>query len=210
VHTIVVRLTLGPARPDEVDRHLREDIVPWARKQAGVVSGQWLRSIDGRTGRGVIVFDSAEAAEAAAAEPRSIAYPPETAWSIAGVEVFHQVAQARRRRVGPMRLAVFCATGTVGSALLAKALDSGHEARALARTPSKVPRTDRAVTVVSGDAKDPRAVGATVAGCDAVLTSLGGFSDPDSIRIGTATIMSWSCRASTWNSPETRAGGGAR
>jgi len=89
-----------------------------------------------------------------------------------------------------MKIAIFGATGTVGSALLAQALDAGHEVRVLARTPSKVRRTDPGLTVLSGDAKDPRAVRSTVASQDAVLTTLGGFSDPDSIRIGTTAIMS--------------------
>jgi uncharacterized protein YbjT (DUF2867 family) len=89
-----------------------------------------------------------------------------------------------------MRLAIFGGTGTVGSALLAQALDAGHEVRVLARTPSKVARTSPALTVLSGNAKDLRAVSSTVAGCDAVLTTLGGFADPDSIRIGTSAIMS--------------------
>jgi putative NADH-flavin reductase len=89
-----------------------------------------------------------------------------------------------------MKIAIFGATGTVGSALLAQALDAGHEVRVLARTPSKVIRTDPGLTVLSGDAKDPRAVRSTVADQDAVLSTLGGFSDPDSIRIGTTAIMS--------------------
>ncbi|HEY0811990.1 MAG TPA: NAD(P)H-binding protein [Pseudonocardia sp.] len=89
-----------------------------------------------------------------------------------------------------MKLAVFGATGTVGAALLDKALDAGHELRVLARTPSKITRTDGRLTIVKGDAKDPAAVAATVRGTQASLSMLGGFSDPDSIRIGTALIAS--------------------
>jgi uncharacterized protein YbjT (DUF2867 family) len=88
-----------------------------------------------------------------------------------------------------MKLAVFGATGTVGSALLAAALDAGHEVRALARTPEKVHRRAPSLVVVHGNAKDAGAVRETLAGCDAALTTLGGFADPDSIRVGTATIM---------------------
>ena len=36
---------------------------------------------------------------------------------------------------------------------------------------------------------DDTAVGATIAGCDAVLSALGGVGDSDSIRIGTASIV---------------------
>lgn len=89
-----------------------------------------------------------------------------------------------------MKLAVFGATGTVGTALLDKALDAGHELRVLARTPSKITRTDPCLTVVAGDAKDPTAVAATISGTQASLSMLGGFADPDSIRVGTSLITS--------------------
>ena len=89
-----------------------------------------------------------------------------------------------------MKIALFGATGTVGTVLLAQALDAGHQLRVLARAPAKIGRNDAGLTVLAGDAKDPDAVAATVAGCDAVVTALGGFADSDSIRIGTALITS--------------------
>jgi uncharacterized protein YbjT (DUF2867 family) len=102
---------------------------------------------------------------------------------------------ARRHTFQAMKLAMFGATGTVGSALVGKALAAGHELRVLARTPAKLtgtdPRltgTDPRLTVIAGNAKDPAAVRRTVAGTDAVVSMLGGFADPDSIRIGTAVI----------------------
>jgi uncharacterized protein YbjT (DUF2867 family) len=97
-------------------------------------------------------------------------------------------AGPRARTFGDMKLALFGATGTVGSVLAAKALAAGHELRVLARTPSKVTHTDRRLEVIEGNAKDPGAVRRTVAGTDAVLSTLGGFADPDSIRVGTAVI----------------------
>jgi uncharacterized protein YbjT (DUF2867 family) len=87
-----------------------------------------------------------------------------------------------------MKLAMFGATGTVGSALVGKALAAGYELRVLARTPAKLTGTDPWLTVIAGNAKDPAAVRRTVAGTDAVVSMLGGFADPDSIRIGTALI----------------------
>ena len=88
-----------------------------------------------------------------------------------------------------MKLALFGATGTTGSALLSQALDAGHVVRVLARTPAKIDRVEESLTVLGGNAKDPAAVRATIDGCDAVLSALGGFADPDSIRVGTATII---------------------
>jgi len=87
-----------------------------------------------------------------------------------------------------MKLAIFGGTGTVGSALVSQGLDAGHEIRLLARTPSKVTKSHRRLSVVAGDARDAAAVSDTIAGSDAVLTALGGVRDSDSIRIGTAAI----------------------
>ena len=88
-----------------------------------------------------------------------------------------------------MRLAIFGGTGTVGAALLTQALDAGHHVRVLARTPGKVARANTRLEIVTGDARDQTAVTETVSGCDAVLTALGGWRDPDSISLGTANIM---------------------
>lgn len=89
-----------------------------------------------------------------------------------------------------MKLALFGATGTTGTALLDQALDAGHDLRVLARSPAKINRASPRLTVLAGDALDPAAVAATVAGCGAVCTALGGFADTNSIRTGTALISS--------------------
>src|SRR3954471_22049689 len=89
-----------------------------------------------------------------------------------------------------MKLALFGATGTTGTAVLDQALHAGHAVQVLARTPAKISRSEERLTVIAGNAKDLAAVRATVAGCDAVISALGGFADSDSIRIGTAAIAS--------------------
>jgi putative NADH-flavin reductase len=90
-----------------------------------------------------------------------------------------------------MRLAIFGATGTVGSELLSQARAVGHEVRALVRDPSKLSTDDPRLTVVHGDVKDPAAIGVTIRGCDAVLSTLGatGKDDPDTRRTGTANVV---------------------
>ena len=90
-----------------------------------------------------------------------------------------------------MRLAIFGGTGTVGSALLGQALDAGHDVRALVRAPSKLGGERARLTVVQGDAREAAAVRRTVAGCDAVLSTLGatGKEAPDTRRAGTAHIL---------------------
>ncbi|MCL3861248.1 NAD(P)-dependent oxidoreductase [Actinotalea sp. K2] len=90
-----------------------------------------------------------------------------------------------------MELAVFGATGTVGRAVVARALLEGHHVKALVR-PRPRPRQhllDPSVEVVPGDAKDPAAVLTTLEGADAVLSSLGGFDDPASMGAGTVNVL---------------------
>ena len=93
MHTMIVRMTLDPARLPEVDRHFEQDVVPRANRQAGFVGGRWLRSADGTQGLGIVVFDSAAAA-AAANGPRGQQPDPARAWNVAEVVVFEQVARA--------------------------------------------------------------------------------------------------------------------
>ena len=87
-----------------------------------------------------------------------------------------------------MKIAMFGVTGTCGTPLLAATLDAGHEVHALARAPHKVTRTGARIT--PGDALDRVAVATAIAGCDAVLSTLGGFRGPASLSIGTRNILS--------------------
>jgi putative NADH-flavin reductase len=100
-------------------------------------------------------------------------------------------ASARHKPPPARRLAIFGATGTVGSELLSQALAAGHEVRALVRNPSKLRVDDPRLTVLHGDVKDLIAVGATIKGCDAVLSALGatGTDDPNTRRTGTANVL---------------------
>jgi putative NADH-flavin reductase len=86
-----------------------------------------------------------------------------------------------------MRIAMFGATGTVGSPVLRLAVDRGHHARVLARSAKRVPVADLQLEL--GDALDPAAVARTVKGCDAAMSMLGGFGDAEAIHTGTANIM---------------------
>ena len=94
MHTMVVRMSIDPPRVEEFARHLREDIVGWAKSQPGFLSGQWLRSADGSDGMGVVVFESEDAAEAAAKGPRNFPGDEARAWNIEGVIVYEQLASA--------------------------------------------------------------------------------------------------------------------
>jgi len=90
-----------------------------------------------------------------------------------------------------MNLAIFGATGTVGSELVSQALAAGHHVRALVRNASKLGRDDPALDVVCGDAMDPAAVAQTIGDTDAVLSTLGATATdhPHTRRTGTTNII---------------------
>jgi hypothetical protein len=87
-------MSTDPARTDAVARHLREDIVSWARQQPGFVSGQWLLGPGHTQGMGVVVFTTEDAATAAAQGPRNYAHDNTRAWNIEDVTVYQQVTSA--------------------------------------------------------------------------------------------------------------------
>lgn len=88
-----------------------------------------------------------------------------------------------------MRLAVFGGTGLAGSAMTRVAMERGHEVRALVRSATTPPDGLDGGEIVRGDAHDPDAVARTMAGADAVVSTLGGFRGPASIERGTANIV---------------------
>ena len=94
MHTMVVLTSTDPSRSDEIARHLREDVIGWAKRQPGFVSGQWLRSADRRGGMGVVVFASEDTATAAARGLCSSPRDGNRAWNIESVTVYEQLTSA--------------------------------------------------------------------------------------------------------------------
>jgi hypothetical protein len=94
MHTMVVQMSIDPSRADVVTRHLREDIVNWARQQPGFVSGQWLLGPAQNHGIGVVTFVSEDAATAAAQGPRSFPRDEDRAWNVEDVTIYEQVTSA--------------------------------------------------------------------------------------------------------------------
>jgi putative NADH-flavin reductase len=72
-----------------------------------------------------------------------------------------------------MRILLLGATGRTGREVLAQALERGHEVAALVRSPEKIEGNDPRVTVGVGSVMDPVAVEVAMAGCEAVLSTLG-------------------------------------
>lgn len=71
-----------------------------------------------------------------------------------------------------MRLAIFGATGFIGSAVVEEALAAGHTVQALVRDPERAPNRDR-LDGIQGDVLDPTAVDRVVRGSNAVISALG-------------------------------------
>jgi hypothetical protein len=63
VHAVVVRVTVNDR--EAAEQRLRDEIIPRVSQLPGVVAGYWTRS-DGTDGLSMVVFESEEAARAAA------------------------------------------------------------------------------------------------------------------------------------------------
>jgi len=93
MHALLVTLELDPARMEEALQVLHGFAIPTVRQGAGFVSGPWLRSADGRHGRSLLLYESREAAEAAA-ERAAQGPPPGAPIRFVSAEPFEVMAQA--------------------------------------------------------------------------------------------------------------------
>ena len=88
MHAVVVNLTIN--EPEADLRALRERVVPLVSQAPGFVTGYWTRS--GDLGLSMIVFDSKDAADAAAKQLRSTL--PDTVATLDNIDVREVVAHA--------------------------------------------------------------------------------------------------------------------
>jgi len=89
-----------------------------------------------------------------------------------------------------MKVAVFGATGTVGTQVVTQALDAGHEVTAFTRDASKLTIEHANLSVVEGDVlSDTRAVDAAVIGQDSVIVALGAGAKGKIRSEGTRNII---------------------
>jgi putative NADH-flavin reductase len=72
-----------------------------------------------------------------------------------------------------MHLAIFGSTGPTGRALVAQALDRGHDVTAVARDPAAVDATGARLQVVRADVLDRSSIDGVLNGVDAVLSAIG-------------------------------------
>jgi hypothetical protein len=66
MHAVIVSVTINDG--DEATSHLRSNIVPQVKQAPGFVAGYWTRLERDQQGRGVMVFESEDAAKAVAGE----------------------------------------------------------------------------------------------------------------------------------------------
>ncbi|AWW42002.1 MULTISPECIES: NAD(P)-dependent oxidoreductase [Streptomyces] len=76
------------------------------------------------------------------------------------------------------KIAVFGATGTIGTRLVDEALNRGHHVTAVVRDPSKYTKSGTYLTVVTGDVLDPASVASVAHGQDVVVSAVGGGDGP--------------------------------
>ena len=94
MHGIIVDVTVDPNRGEETTRMLREMIVPKARAHAGFVAGYWLRAEQGNRLRSVHLYDSQDAAQAAATAIRTEGPPPDGPVTLESIATYEVLAQA--------------------------------------------------------------------------------------------------------------------
>jgi hypothetical protein len=87
MYAVVLNVTVTDA--DAATAALRDEVVPQVSRTPGFVAGYWLR-LDRRRGTALVVFESEDAARAAAAE----AQPPDDLMTFNSVEVGEVVANA--------------------------------------------------------------------------------------------------------------------
>ncbi|WEO99738.1 NAD(P)H-binding protein [Streptomyces sp. FXJ1.172] len=76
------------------------------------------------------------------------------------------------------KIALFGATGTIGSRILDEALNRGHQVTAVVRDPAKLAATRPGLAVMTGDVLDPASVADAAQGQDVVLSAVGGGDGP--------------------------------
>ena len=89
-----------------------------------------------------------------------------------------------------MKILVLGATGATGRLIVSKAIAEGHEVVALVRSKAKAEDLAGA-KLVEGDARDAAALTSAIAGCDAVVSSLGTAMSP----FREVTLLSTATRA---------------
>ncbi|HEV8575333.1 MAG TPA: antibiotic biosynthesis monooxygenase [Dehalococcoidia bacterium] len=93
MHAVVGQVKIDQSREDEARKTLGEIVVHTARAMPGFVGGTWCRALEDARGVSVLLFESEQAARAAAEQMRE-GPPPGTPATFVSADVFEVVAQA--------------------------------------------------------------------------------------------------------------------
>ncbi|MFI0941305.1 NAD(P)-dependent oxidoreductase [Streptomyces sp. NPDC021020] len=80
-------------------------------------------------------------------------------------------------------IALYGATGTIGTRVLAEALRRGHRVTAVVRDPGRLTLADPNLAVVVGDVLDPGSVAEAGKGQDVVISAVGGGDGPGHVAL---------------------------
>ncbi|MGW5355880.1 NAD(P)-dependent oxidoreductase [Streptomyces sp. NPDC004031] len=81
------------------------------------------------------------------------------------------------------KIALYGATGTIGTRVLAEALRRGHQVTAVVRDPARLTLADPNLAVVVGDVLDPGSVTEAGRGQDVVISAVGGGDGPGHLAL---------------------------
>jgi hypothetical protein len=94
MHGVIIEVAVDPSREEEARRMLRELIVPKAKAQPGFEAGYWLRALQGEVLRSVHLYDSEDAARAAAEAIQAEGPPPGAPVTLEAIDTYEVIAKA--------------------------------------------------------------------------------------------------------------------
>jgi putative NADH-flavin reductase len=94
-----------------------------------------------------------------------------------------------KRRIQPMKIALFGATGMVGQRILKEAIGRGHSVTAIVRDTSKITDTNPSITAAAGDILDSKQVASLVTGADAVVSAISPGANSNDIYIAAVNSL---------------------
>ncbi|MFB7182502.1 NAD(P)-dependent oxidoreductase [Streptomyces sp. NPDC056257] len=103
------------------------------------------------------------------------------------------------------KIALFGATGSIGTQVLREAVRRGHEVTAVVRDPAKLADSGGGATaVVRGDVLDPASVAGAVAGQDVVISAVGPGSGDPAVLVAAAKSLIGGVRSLGTDTPRPR------
>lgn len=89
-----------------------------------------------------------------------------------------------------MKIAIFGATGNLGTTITREALTRGHSVTGLARHPERSELSHRNLTLLQADILDPQKVATAVAGHDAVISAYApAFETPETLSLAARCLL---------------------